>query len=345
MSKLATELIPRQAFGRWLMLLVVLRSFCGCGRVGYDLLIGSLPVDDGGTNQDGSATTGGPYDPRDWQLKPKLCNVWSLFGAATAVTPLNTVDGDEFPGSFSFDGLTIYFSSSSASRNAKSNDFYTATRSAGNGVWVNVTQVAELATTAAEHDFWVAQNGLEAFFTRSGPPNQIYHATRATKFVAWTTPSGPVPEFQSSSGTSTPVLSYDGKELYVNSSRAGTLGAADLWRFTRSAPNATWGTAEHLPAPLSTVNDDQLGSISADGLELYGAVLSGGNYNLWVSTRATVNDAWGTPTVISGSSGDIATSAQELQPVISADGTTLFFSTDRGTAKYEIYQATRTCIL
>lgn len=57
-----------------------------------------------------------------------------------------------------------------------------------------------------------------------------------------------------------PIESPDGLELYIASTRPGAVGGDtdpnDIWRFHRSAIDAPWGAAEHLPAPVNSAAAD-----------------------------------------------------------------------------------------
>jgi uncharacterized protein (TIGR02246 family) len=66
-------------------------------------------------------------------------------------------------------------------------------------------------------------------------------------------------------------------------------------------------------------------SISADELALYFNSNRGGGvgaYDLWVTTRETIHDPWGTPVNLGTT---VNSSAHDVHPGISADGRTLFF--------------------
>ena len=119
----------------------------------------------------------------------------------------------------------------------------------------------------------------------------------------------------------------------------------DIWVTTRPTRDDPWGTPVNLGPTVNSSANEIPGSISADGLQLY---FSGrraefarpggyGKVDLWVTTRDTIDDEWGTPInlgpTFNSSSDDGAAS-------ISADGSVLYFSSDRpgGLGDYDLWQ-------
>jgi hypothetical protein len=105
-----------------------------------------------------------------------------------------------------------------------------------------------------------------------------------------------------------PTLTADGLELYFLSTRSGGPGSGDVWRSTRAATSAAWGTPE-LVAEVSTSSQEKSPAVSADGLTLWVASdRSGGKggLDIWISTRPDRSSAWSTPVPVPtlNSSGD-----------------------------------------
>jgi hypothetical protein len=100
-----------------------------------------------------------------------------------------------------------------------------------------------------------------------------------------------------------PALSADGRELYFVSDRPGALGGPgdqDIYLSRRESINDDWGPPERVPPPISSPFFDITPTISRDGLSLYFGSNRPGPFSppwpdLWVSRRASVNDAWGEP--------------------------------------------------
>lgn len=119
----------------------------------------------------------------------------------------------------------------------------------------------------------------------------------------------------------------------------GDGGAADLGD-PRLSPFST-------PQPITALNDaedDDNPSLTGDLKEIFFDSLRkvGGGHrpdtDLWTARRAASDAPWSAPTSL----GELNTMQNELTPEVSADGLTLFFSSDRGGGTYpEIFVTTR----
>ncbi|MHC4701822.1 MAG: TolB family protein, partial [Planctomycetota bacterium] len=179
----------------------------------------------------------------------------------------------------------------------------------------------------------ISADGLELYFSSDRPGgygfDDIYVMTRATTEDDWGQPVNLGPIVNSSTSDIAPCISADGLELYFcewGEPRPGGLGE-DLWVTTRATKDDEWGQ----PVNLATVNSSSYEftpEISSDGLELYFESDRPGGYgldDLYVSTRATTKDEWGTPVNLGPT---INGPLWEHCPTISADGLTLFFDID-----------------
>ena len=146
------------------------------------------------------------------------------------------------------------------------------------------------------------------------------------------TPTNLGPMVNSSANEGSPNISADGLELYFNSNRPGGSGGNDLWVSTRATTDDEWGEAVNLGPLVNSSAAEGGPTISHDGLTLYfhdwGAPRPGGQgkSDLWVTTRATKDDAWGEPVNLGPT---INSPEQDGTPVISADGLELYFESDR----------------
>ena len=105
----------------------------------------------------------------------------------------------------------------------------------------------------------------------------------------------------------------------------------------------TLGVPTNLGPIVNSPARDEEPGLSADGLSMYYCSLRSdgyGGYDLWVSDRATTQDAWGPPANL----GPIVnSSSQDFSPDISPDGLSLYFGSDRpgGSGTYDIWVTTR----
>ncbi len=123
-----------------------------------------------------------------------------------------------------------------------------------------------------------------------------------------------------------PDISTDGLELYFQSPRTGGYGDSDIYVATRATTDEPWLEPVNL-GPIVNSSSTEFGpNISADGLSLYfnsSRPGGSGQNDLYVTTRKTVLDPWGEPLNL----GPIVnTSFHDVNPNITADGLSLFFS-------------------
>lgn len=125
------------------------------------------------------------------------------------------------------------------------------------------------------------------------------------------------------------TISSDGLELYffdLDFLRPGGLGGMDMWMIRRSSVSEAWGEPVNLGPTINSEYDDAKPSISADGLTLYFSSNRPGGYgefDLWMSTRATTADEWGEPVNLGE---PVNGEFDEIFPCISPDGLELYFN-------------------
>ncbi|MCJ7630311.1 MAG: hypothetical protein MUO50_18200 [Longimicrobiales bacterium] len=128
--------------------------------------------------------------------------------------------------------------------------------------------------------------------------------------------------------------------LYFN---RGGLGFEDIYASTLQ-PDGTFGQAV-LVTELSSAHRDVRPFIWKNGLEMFldsNRPETLGGLDLWVSTRPSTSDPWSTP----ASLGPIvnSTASVDARPVLSFDGTELYFHSNRagGLGSNDLYRSTRT---
>ncbi len=159
------------------------------------------------------------------------------------------------------------------------------------------------------------------------------------------------PTVNTSAGEVTPNISDDGLSLYFGSDRSGGHGSGDIWVSTRATKDDNWASAVNLGPTVNTsafeswptISSDELSLFFSDGMWGMSYPLRTGGYgngDLWVTTRATKDDNWGTPVNL----GPTVNSASVDQaPYISPDGLSLLFASDRagGAGSIDLWVTTR----
>jgi hypothetical protein len=110
-----------------------------------------------------------------------------------------------------------------------------------NGTFGPATLVTELSTASTDRQPNVRRDGLEMFMASDRPATgcpavgcqlDLWVSTRPSTSSPWSPPV-PVTAVNSSASDAGPSLSFDGRSLYFQSARPGTLGNFDLYVTTR----------------------------------------------------------------------------------------------------------------
>jgi serine/threonine protein kinase/Tol biopolymer transport system component len=198
-------------------------------------------------------------------------------------------------------------------------------------------------SSAGEWASCLSADGLELYFTReNGALADIWVARRASLDSEWE-PAVSIGAPINSAESGEPFLTADGLTLLFSGNRPGTHGSADLWLTTRATKSDTWDPPANLGATVNSSAEEWGPSLSADGLELYfvsNRPGGSGGYDLWMSTRARVNDNWGAAINMGPS---LNTPYNDTFPSISPDGLVLFFASTRpgGFGVMSLYMAGR----
>ena len=267
------------------------------------------------------------------------------FGRATNLGPVVNSSANDQTLNITADGLSLYFSSDRPGGYG-SLDLYVATRESTDDDWGPAVNLGPTVNTPSlEGHGCISADGLALYFCSNRPGGfgsyDLWVATRETIEDDWGTPVNLGPTVNSSTYTMESSISPDGLTLWFESSRPGGLGGGDVWMTTRPTISNPWRPPVNLGPPVNSAVDDGDPSISDDGRILFftsGRPGGYGNYDLWVSTRKTTDDQWGT-TVNLGRS--VNSTDNDLGANISVDGRTLYFNSNRagGYGGYDLWQA------
>ena len=146
-------------------------------------------------------------------------------------------------------------------------------------------------------------------------------------------------------------MTADGLTAVFSSTRSGGYGSDDLWVVTRTALNEPWGEPVNLGPSVNTGASEGYPSISPDGLtllfsEMFASTTSRplrpggrGGQDLWMTTRPTTEDNWGTPVNLGAV---VNSTADDRCPCISSDGLSLYFGSNRpGSSELDLWVSTR----
>jgi hypothetical protein len=268
---------------------------------------------------------------------------------------LVTVNSDFQDGcpSVSRDGLSLYLASRRSP--AGTLDIYVSQRDSLEDPWGTPVRLGNNINTDTAEEFCPAlsTDGHTLFFVSNGPGcggRDMYFSRRKNKRddFGWDTPQA----FECGTVNSTANdwgevywESADGTAyLYYTSNRVSA-NADDIYVIARVGDGA-WSA----PVPVSELNTsaaDRQPAIRRDGLELIlsSTRLGGqGLGDLWVSTRNSTSDSWGTPINLDyfvAAGANVNSSGDESRPALSWDGTELYFGSTVDDPTGDMYVSTR----
>ncbi len=185
-------------------------------------------------------------------------------------------------------------------------------------------------------------SGNELFFSSVDADENIFSAERTGRTAAFSaaTPLANLDAGATDEGT--PFLTFDGLSLYFFSTRPGpgTAGDRDLWVATRESPAGDFSAPSVVPA-VNGADIEHLPRLTRDELAILfvsGRQSPNGASNIWLAERARRSDAFGPARELPG----VNTNAREEGFSLSADGSRLYFASDRITPlDMDLWVATR----
>jgi hypothetical protein len=245
------------------------------------------------------------------------------------------------------DGLSLLFSSDRTGGSGRF-DLWATTRATTEDDWADPVNLGpQVNSSCDEYQPTVSADGLELYFTSFRPGGagaaDLWVAKRATRSGPWTAAVNLGPLINTPDHETFPRLSADGLELYFTSGPTGTAPKLSFCVTKRETKDASWTAPVVLGPPLGNWLSQFDPMISSDGLFMmfsdYGAPPGGSaSRDLWFVRRTTQDRQWSLPV---NAGPIINTLCTDGDPMLSADGSTLYFSSDRpgGVGYMDLWQA------
>ena len=180
----------------------------------------------------------------------------------------------------------------------------------------------------------ISQDGQWLLFTGCNFPQGFGSCDLYISYLTndgWSTPENLGNTVNSEFWESAPSLSPDKRDLYFASNRPGGYGGNDIY-VCHHLPNGHWTLPQNLGPAINTSGEESTPFIHADNQSLY-FTSNGhpgyGNNDLFVS-RKDANGKWGKPENLGY---PINTIEDEGSIVISADGKTAYYASDRADSR------------
>ena len=213
-------------------------------------------------------------------------------------------------------------------------DFYESDKI--NGIWQKAKPIAgKLNTNFNEGAQNISQDGEWLIFTGCNYPEGLgscdLYISYKNKNGEWSEAENMGKDINTDAWETAPSLSPDKRDLYFSSTRAGGFGGSDIWVSHRTE-NGRWQKPENLGPTINTSGDDGCPFIHADNQTLYFNSNGHAGYgmnDLFVS-RKNEKGQWQAATNLGY---PINTIDDEGSLIVSADGKTAYYASDKGDFK------------
>ncbi len=281
---------------------------------------------------------------------------WGPWSVPVNLGPIvNSTSNDNHP-AISKDGLSLYITSDRPGSDALGgSDIWVSQRASLDDPWGPPMNVGpNVNSTSNDGAPTFSPDGREMYFHSNRPGGcglaDLYVTRRDNKHddFGWGPATNLGCTVNSSFNDNGPTIFEDETKgittLYFtrqNNPPTSDLGF-DIYATTRMEDDGEWGAPALVPELSSPFRDTRT-TIRRDGLEMIissGRPGGSGSEDLWVSTRASTLDPWGTPVNL----GPVVNSpAFDGAPALSFDGSTLYFFSERpgGYGKRDLYVTTR----
>jgi Tol biopolymer transport system component len=249
--------------------------------------------------------------------------------------------GDSSP-SLASDNLTLYFQSPSRSPSLGDYDIYQTTRATPTGSFETPTNLElPVNTSSLDGNEKISRDGLSLYFNSDRPGTagevDIYVATRATTSAAFGNPVR-LDSLNTAFRDGAPDISADGLSIIFTTNKPGGLGNRDIYMATRATTADPFGSIINLGPTVNTADEERFPTLASNGLSIiFASDREGGlgDYDLWMTTRASLAAPWDSPVNLGP---NVNSAFTEDTPDIAWDGASLVFASQR-TGSSRIYQA------
>ena len=266
------------------------------------------------------------------------------FGTPTNLGPMVNSSAEDWTPSISADGLELYFCSTRPGGYG-GYDIWVTRRATKDDPWGTPVNLGPTVNGPADGAGGPrgSTDGLTLYFSsnRLGGGYSDWDSwvtTRPTTSDPWGALVNLGPPVNTSDWDAAPYISSDGLTLFFASERPGGQGNRDIWVTRRATISDPWGIPVNLGPPFNTSASDDTPCLSADGLMLFFVSNRPGGYghgDILVARRPTTSDPWGTPVNLGP---PVNTSSTDYLGDLSADGSTLYFSSNR-LGGHDLWQA------
>jgi len=269
------------------------------------------------------------------------------FGKPTNLGPMVNSEQEDYTHCVSADGLELYYMYGGVwDPNAAGWDLSVSIRPTVEDDWGPPTNLGTVVNSSNDDMApSISSDGLELYFQSNRPGgaglDDIWVSRRATRDDPWGEPENIGPPVNTETWDYNPRISPDGLELYFAYGLDPQLAVTR--RDTKDSP---WGEPVNLGPVVNSWSCQDGLWLSSDGLVLIFSDFWGcdprpgglGETDIWLCRRASKDDEWTTPFNIGAS---VNTEFAEDAPMISADGSILYFNSDRpgGSGNMDIWQA------
>lgn len=240
----------------------------------------------------------------------------------------------------SHDELTIYFTSDNATT---ATDLFRATRATRTAAFGTAETMTAQSSASNDNDPAPSADHLSLFFhTGRGGNNDLWVATRASTSADFGMPSAvPVVNDATAADAHPYYRSGGGGELYFTSLR----NASTTYRIHVAKKNVAGFLGPAVIQELVGAWNDWQPMVTEDGLTMLfasdrPAPTAGAGMHLWITNRASTNDAWGAPQQL-GELTSATAGVVEFAGWLSADRCRIYFSSNRDSTIHRTYFASR----